>query len=121
MLSEEQRMVRDTVRGFVAERMTPYAAEWDRNATFPKDALAELAALGWYGIAVPEHYGGAGLDYLALAILEEIAAGDGATSTDRQRQQLPGVLDPDGLGQTTRRSERWLVRSRAARCSARSA
>src|SRR5262249_17523862 len=50
--------------------------------TSPRDALKELAALGAYGIAVPETYGGAGMDYTALAIaLEEIAAGDGATST----------------------------------------
>jgi butyryl-CoA dehydrogenase len=82
MLSEEHRLLRDTLREFAQQRLAPFAAEWDRNATFPKGALAELAALGTFGIAVPDHYGGAGMDYLALAIaLEEIAAGDGATST----------------------------------------
>src|SRR4029453_8905654 len=49
---------------------------------FPKDQLRGLAELGCYGVAVPNEWDGAGLDYLALAlILEEIAAGDGATST----------------------------------------
>ena len=82
MLSEEHRLLRDTLREFAQQRLAPFAADWDRNGTFPKDALAELAALGTFGIAVPDHYGGAGMDYLALAIaLEEIAAGDGATST----------------------------------------
>jgi alkylation response protein AidB-like acyl-CoA dehydrogenase len=82
ILSDEHRLLRDTLRDFARQRLAPFAAEWDRNATFPKDALAELAALGTFGIAVPDHYGGAGMDYLALAIaLEEIAAGDGATST----------------------------------------
>src|SRR5512139_1966400 len=82
MLTDEHRMLRDSLRDFAQQRLAPFAAEWDRNATFPKEALAELAALGTFGIAVPEHYGGAGMDYLALAIaLEEIAAGDGATST----------------------------------------
>jgi len=82
MLTDEHRLLRDTLRDFAQQRLAPFAAEWDRNATFPKEALAELAALGTFGIAVPDDYGGAGMDYLALAIaLEEIAAGDGATST----------------------------------------
>jgi butyryl-CoA dehydrogenase len=82
MLSEELSMIRDSVRVYVAERVAPHAARWDREGTFPKEALEGLAELGCYGVAVPEHWGGAGLDYTALAvILEEIAAGDGATST----------------------------------------
>ena len=82
MLSDEHRLLRDSLRDFAQQRLAPFAAEWDRNATFPKEALAELAALGTFGIAVPDEHGGAGMDYLALAIaLEEIAAGDGATST----------------------------------------
>jgi hypothetical protein len=82
MLSEEHGLLRDTLREFAQQRLAPFAAEWDRHSTFPKEALAELAALGTFGIAVPERYGGAGMDYLALAVaLEEIAAGDGATST----------------------------------------
>jgi butyryl-CoA dehydrogenase len=82
MLSAEHRLLRDTLRDFAAKRLAPHAAEWDRDATFPREALAELAALGTFGIAVPDSYGGAGMDYTALAVaLEEIAAGDGATST----------------------------------------
>ena len=82
MLSDEHRLLRDSLREFAANRLAPFAAEWDRSATFPKQALAELAALGTFGITVPEKYGGAGMDSTALAIaLEEIAAGDGATST----------------------------------------
>jgi len=82
MLTDEHRLLRDSLRDFAQQRLAPFAAEWDRNAAFPKEALAELAALGTFGIAVPDHYGGAGMDYLALAVaLEEIAAGDGATST----------------------------------------
>ena len=62
--------------------IAPQAARWDREAHFPKAELQGLAALGCYGVAVPTECDGAGLDYLALAvILEEIAAGDGATST----------------------------------------
>ncbi len=82
LLSESQRMIRDTMRSFARERLAPFAAEWDRNHAFPRQALDELGRLGAYGIAIPERYGGAGLDYVSLAVaLEEIAAGDGATST----------------------------------------
>ena len=82
LLTEDQRQIRDAVREFVRERITPFAAQWARERTFPREALTGLAGLGCLGVAVPEQYGGAGLDYQALAInLEEIAAGDGATST----------------------------------------
>ena len=82
MQTDEHRLLRDSLREFAANRLTPFAADWDRNATFPKQALSELAALGAFGIAVPEKYGGAGMDATATAIaLEEIAFGDGATST----------------------------------------
>ena len=82
ILNEDQKMIRDAVRTFVREQVVPFAAEWDRESRFPAEALRGLAALGCYGVAVPEQWGGAGLDYRTLAIvLEEIAAGDGATST----------------------------------------
>jgi alkylation response protein AidB-like acyl-CoA dehydrogenase len=82
LLSEDHRAVQDAVRAFVQQEIAPHAARWDKDCHFPAAELRGLAALGCYGIAVPTEWDGAGLDYLALAvILEEIAAGDGATST----------------------------------------
>jgi butyryl-CoA dehydrogenase len=82
LLSEDHIAVQDAVRAYVQDRIAPKAAEWDKSHHFPKAELKGLAELGCYGVAVPTEYDGAGLDYLALAlILEEIAAGDGATST----------------------------------------
>ena len=82
LLSEDHRAVQDAVRAYVQAEIAPHAAAWDKSHAFPKDALRGLAQLGCQGVAVPAELGGAGLDYLALAvILEEIAAGDGATST----------------------------------------
>jgi hypothetical protein len=82
LLSEDHRAVQDAVRAYVRDRIAPKAAEWDKTHHFPKAELRGLAELGCYGVAVPTEFDGAGLDYLALAIiLEEIAAGDGATST----------------------------------------
>ena len=81
-LDDDHLAVQDAVRGYVQDRIAPHAARWDKESHFPRDELQGLAALGCYGVAVPTEYDGAGLDYLALAvILEEIAAGDGATST----------------------------------------
>jgi butyryl-CoA dehydrogenase len=82
VINEELTMVRDAVRDFSQREIAPHSATWDKQALFPKQALAGLAQLGCFGIAVPEAYNGAGLNYVALAlIIEEIAAADGATST----------------------------------------
>ena len=82
LLTEDQRLIRDAVRAFAQEQLWPQAAAWDKAHAFPAEAHQGLAQLGAYGICVPEEYGGAGLDYLTLAlVLEEIAAGDGGTST----------------------------------------
>jgi len=82
LLSEDHQAVQDAVRQYVQAEIAPNAAAWDKSHQFPAAQLRGLAALGCYGVAVPTEYGGAGLDYLALALmLEEIAAGDGATST----------------------------------------
>jgi hypothetical protein len=82
LLNDDQIMVRDAVRDFAQRELWPNAAAWDKNHHFPKDVHQGLAALGAYGICVPEDLGGAGMDYLSLAVvLEEIAAGDGGTST----------------------------------------
>ena len=67
LLSEDHRAVQDAVRAFVQERVAPHAAAWDKSHHFPRDELRGLAELGCYGVAVPDTWGGAGLDYLALA------------------------------------------------------
>ncbi|MCY1213138.1 Acyl-CoA dehydrogenase [compost metagenome] len=82
LLSADQEAIRDAVRDFAQAELWPNAPKWDRDHSFPKEVHQGLAALGAYGICVPEEHGGAGLDYLTLAlVLEEIAAGDGGTST----------------------------------------
>ena len=81
-LNAEQQLVQDTMRAFARAELLPHAAQWDREHTFPREALAALGRLGALGMVVPERFDGAGMDYVSLAVaLEEIAAGDGATST----------------------------------------
>jgi alkylation response protein AidB-like acyl-CoA dehydrogenase len=82
MLSEEQVLIRDSVRDYVQQRVAPFAADWDRDKHFPAEQLGEMAELGLFGMFIPEDWGGAGADYLSFALaIEEVAAGDGACST----------------------------------------
>ena len=81
-LNEEQRMIRDTVRDFVQEQITPFAAAWDQSNTFPAQALQQMGELGLFGMLVPEEWGGSHAGYVSFALaIEEVAAGDGACST----------------------------------------
>jgi hypothetical protein len=108
ILNDDQRMIRDTLRDFARERLAPSAAQWDREHTFPAAALQELAGLGVWGMVVPEEWGGPGLDYVSLAIaIEEIAAGDGATSTimSVQNSLVCGILNRYG---SDAQKGRWL-------------
>lgn len=108
ILNEDQTMIRGAVRDFVREQVAPNAAAWDRDCTFPAEALKGLAALGCYGVAVPEQWGGAGLDYRSLAIvLEEIAAGDGATSTVVSVNNCPVCSILMAFGSDAQK-DRWL-------------
>ncbi|MCV2350127.1 acyl-CoA dehydrogenase family protein [Paucibacter sp. Y2R2-4] len=82
LLSDDHRAIQDAIRAYVQTEIAPKAAHWDKTHHFPAAELQGLAELGCYGVAVPTEYDGAGLDYLGLSIiLEEIGAGDGATST----------------------------------------
>jgi alkylation response protein AidB-like acyl-CoA dehydrogenase len=81
-VSPAQRQIRDTARDFARRELAPGAAERDRAPRFPKEAFAQLGALGFMGMLVPEDEGGAGADAVAYALaIIEIAAADGASST----------------------------------------
>jgi butyryl-CoA dehydrogenase len=108
LLSPDHEQIRDAVRAYVAAEVAPHAAAWDRDCTFPTDALKGLAALGLFGVFVPEELGGAGLDYTALAVaLEEVAAGDGATSTILSVNNCPVCNILLNFGSASQKEE-WL-------------
>lgn len=80
--TEEQIMLRKTVRNFVDQEIMPYIREWDRNGEFNLDVLKKIADLGLMGVCIPEKYGGSGMDYNSLAIVcEELERGDTAYRT----------------------------------------
>ncbi len=77
LFSEEERMVRDSVRAWVSERFLPVIMEHFENGTFPMDLVPELAELGVFGPTTPEEYGGAGLNSVAYGIIcQELERGD---------------------------------------------
>jgi alkylation response protein AidB-like acyl-CoA dehydrogenase len=76
-LTDDQREIQALTREFAQAEIEPYAAEWDRAHTFPKDLFGKLADLGLMGACVPEEYGGAGADFLSyILMLEEISRAD---------------------------------------------
>jgi butyryl-CoA dehydrogenase len=101
----EHAEIREAVRRYAREQLAPHAARWDRDKEFPREALKGLAAMGLYSIAIPEQWGGAGLDYTAMAIAcEEIAAGDCATATIVAVNNLvAGILNGYGNDEQKRR------------------
>ena len=73
-LSEEQEMLRQTVRDFANDVLKPRAAQIDESGEFPFDTVKKAAELGLMGVAIPEEWGGAGMDYLSYAIaIEEVS------------------------------------------------
>ena len=75
-------MIRDTARAFATEQLAPNSAAWDRESTFPTDAIRRMGELGFMGMLTPLEWDGAGADMVTFAsVIEEIAAGDGSCST----------------------------------------
>ena len=73
-LNDQQLLMRDSAREFAEKRLAPYAREWDETEEMPKSVLSEMADLGYFGMLLPEQYGGLGLDPLSYILaLEEIS------------------------------------------------
>jgi len=80
--NEDQCAIAEMARQFARERLKPFAEQWSREHRYPAEAIGDMAALGFFGMLVPEQWGGSDTGYLAYAMaLEEIAAGDGTCST----------------------------------------
>jgi alkylation response protein AidB-like acyl-CoA dehydrogenase len=104
-LGEEQLAIRDMALGFAAERIAPFAIEWDREKKFPVDVIRETAALGMAGIYVGEVHGGSGLSRLdAALIFEALATGCPAISAYISiHNMVAGMIDRYGNDEQRRR------------------
>ena len=109
-LSEEQELLRRTVRDFALTRVAPLAAELDRESRFPYELVAEMAELGLMGIPIPEEYGGAGADTLSYAIaIEELTRIDSSVAITVAAHTSLGTM-PIYLFGTEAQKQEWLPR-----------
>jgi alkylation response protein AidB-like acyl-CoA dehydrogenase len=107
-LTQEQQLVRDTVREFAKSRIAPVAGELDREHRFPYDLVAALADLGLMGMTIPEEYGGAGADTLSYAIaVEELTRIDSSVAITVAAHHSLGTLPIFYFGSEEQRRQ-WL-------------
>jgi alkylation response protein AidB-like acyl-CoA dehydrogenase len=107
-LSPEQELVRDTIETFARERVAPAAAELDIEARFPYELVAELAALGFMGLPIPEHFGGANGDTISYAIaIEQLTRIDSSLAITVAAHTSLGTM-PILLFGTEEQRKRWL-------------
>ena len=118
LLTEEHRLIRQTMRDFVLREISPNIEKWAQDAYFPKDIVRKFGEVGAFGPTIPEEYGGGGLDYIAYGIImQEIERGDsGMRSTasvqgslvmfpiyqygseEQKRKYLPKLASGEWLG-----------------------
>jgi alkylation response protein AidB-like acyl-CoA dehydrogenase len=109
-LTDEQELIRRTVREFAESRVAPVAEELDRESRFPYDLVAELGELGLMGLPVPETYGGAGVDTVSYAIaIEELARIDSSVAITVAAHTSLGTM-PILLFGTEEQKHEWLPR-----------
>lgn len=118
LLTEEHKLIRESIRGFVKKEITPYIEDWAENNYFPTNIVKKFGEIGAFGPTIPQEYGGQGLDYISYGlIMQEIERGDsGMRSTasvqgslvmfpiykfgseDQKRKYLPRLGSGDLLG-----------------------
>ncbi|HZJ29018.1 MAG TPA: acyl-CoA dehydrogenase family protein, partial [Solirubrobacterales bacterium] len=107
-LSDEQRMLRDTVREFARYEVAPVAGELDRTKTFPYELVAKMGELGLMGIPFPEEYGGGAADTLTYALaVEELARVDSSVAITMAGHTSLGTMPIYLFGNEVQRQE-WL-------------
>jgi short-chain 2-methylacyl-CoA dehydrogenase len=107
-LSDEQRLLRDTVRDFARQEVAPVAEELDRTKAFPYELVAKMGELGLMGIPFPEQYGGGGADTLAYALaVEELTRVDSSVAITMAAHTSLGTM-PIALWGSDEQKDDWL-------------
>src|ERR1043165_612944 len=110
LLSEDQRMIRDTVRSFVVAEVVPIIEEHNQAMTFPMDLIPKIGALGILGPTLPEKYGCAGLDNIAYGLInQELERGDSSVRSFSSVQSSL-VMYPIYAYGTEEQKMKWLPR-----------
>ena len=116
-LSEEQMMIRDMAREFCDEEVTPNAEEWDKNGTYPKEAISKAHELGLLNVTIPEKYGGSGMSTVdEMIICEELSRGDPGFGTAAYHTMLASF--PILTGGTEEQKSEYLGRTASGKLAA---
>ena len=108
-LTEDQKLIKESAADFAVKYVKPIAAKLDETQKFPVDLLPKLAEMGFMGIAIPEEYGGAGLDYVSYCcVIEEIARYCGSTSVILSVNNSL-ACEPLVLAATEEQKKEWLT------------
>ncbi|MCG3174667.1 MAG: Acyl-CoA dehydrogenase, short-chain specific [Myxococcota bacterium] len=108
-LTQEQSLIQKTTREFAEKELVPIAAKLDHDGVFPREIVDKLAELGLLGVAVPEQYGGAGMDNVCYALaMEEISRGCASTGVIMSVNNSL-VCDPLLKYGTEEQKKKWLV------------
>jgi len=114
-LTDEQRLLRNTVRDFARAEVAPVAEELDRTKAFPYEIVAKMGELGLMGIPFPEEYGGGGADTLSYALaVEELARVDSSVCITMAAHTSLGTMPIHLWGSEEQRAE-WLPELTAGR------
>ena len=116
LLTPAQTELRDLARDFVDREIVPHAADWDRRCHTPLDVLDKLGALGFFGVCVPEAWGGAGADFASyVLVMEELARGDAGVANMIAATNSPYCAAVSGFG-THAQKEKWLRPAAGGKC-----
>ena len=108
-LTEEQMMIRDMAREFSEEEVLPHAEEWDKEGTYPREAITKAHELGLLNVTIPEKYGGAGMSTVdEMVICEELSRGDPGFGTASYHTMLASF--PILTGGTEEQKKEYLGR-----------
>ncbi len=108
LLSQDEKMVRDSVRDFTENEIIPIIEDHYENGTFPVDIIQQMASLGLFGIVVPEEYGGAGMNYTSYGLaMQELERGDSAIRSFASVQNSLVMYPVNAYG-TEKQKKKWL-------------
>src|SRR3978361_1879942 len=93
LLSEEHKLIRDTVRNYVKKEISPIIEDYAQRAEFPQQIVKQLGYLGCFGPTIPQEYGGGGLDYISYGLMmQELERGDSGIRSTASVQGSLGMF-----------------------------
>ena len=108
LLTDEQKLIRETVRNYVKKEISPIIEDYAQRAEFPEQIVKQLGELGCFGPTVPEQYGGGGLDYISYGLMmQELERGDSGVRSTASVQGSLVMVPINEFGTEAQKAEWW--------------